>query len=92
MTDMHIHPIPRLESLPHTMPKEGAVSLDLLNGVPLFRASQTVQQHIQDLVDKQRDAGLDTAEHEELERYAEMDDYLSYLNRLVRNLLIEKTA
>lgn len=80
--------LPKLHELPATMPDEGAVNIVLEEGVPIFRASSGVQQRIQHLLEKQRSEGLTEAEEEELERYAEIDDYLSHLNRLVRNLML----
>jgi uncharacterized protein YnzC (UPF0291/DUF896 family) len=39
------------------------------------------------LLTKKQDVGLTEREEEELERYEEVDDYLSFFNRVVRNLL-----
>ena len=80
--------LPRLYELPSTMPDEGAVNIVLEEGVPIFRASTHVRQRIQHLLEKQQAEGLTQREEEELERYAEIDDYLSHLNRLVRNLVL----
>ncbi len=60
--------------------------MELQEGIPIFRSSNSVQERIEWLVDKQQDAELTEKEVEELERYEEMDDYLSFLNRVVRNL------
>lgn len=80
--------LPKLRKLPSTMPDDGAVNITLEEGVPIFRASTQVQQRIQELLEKQRSEGLSEREEDELERYAEIDDYLSHLNRLVRNLVL----
>ena len=87
MSTMVIHPLPRLRSLPTTLPVEGAVRIELEEGVPIFRASNTVQTRIEALLCKQRASGLSTEEEQELDCYEEIDDYLSFLNRIVRNLL-----
>jgi len=88
MSAVSVQSLPRLSSLPATFPKEGAVSLELVEGAPVFRASTTVQTRIETLLDKQRTMQLSQEEDRELDRYEEFDDYLSYLNRLARNLLV----
>lgn len=87
-----VQTLPKLDKLPSTMPDEGAVNISLEEGVPVFRASEHVRQRIQTLLEKQQSAGLTELEEEELERYAEIDDYLSHLNRLVRNLVLSQQA
>ncbi|MCI0397256.1 MAG: hypothetical protein L0332_33910 [Chloroflexi bacterium] len=78
---------PHLEQLPESMPRDGAISITLEEGVPVFRASTAVLARIEALLRKQRTTGLAAKEEEELDRYEEIDDYLSHLNRVVRNLL-----
>jgi hypothetical protein len=80
------HAFPRLQQLPNTFPLEGAVRIEIEEGVPLFRASRAVQERIGALVIKQRASTLTAEEEKELDRYEEIDDYLSFLNRVVRNL------
>jgi len=80
------HQIPKLHSLPLTLPREGAVQLELEEGVLIFRVSDAVQDRIESLLNKQRDAALLSTEAEELQLYEEIDDYLSFTNRLLRNL------
>jgi hypothetical protein len=87
MTITTMRPIPRLHRLPATLPAEGAVRIKLEEGVPIFRASATVQARIEALLLKQRTSQLSVEEEDELDRYEEIDDYLSFLNRVVRNLL-----
>lgn len=77
---------PTLRGLPVTFPREGAVDIELEQGVLVFRVSRGVQARIEDLLEKNRTTGLNPDENEELTRYEEIDDYLSYLNRLTRNL------
>jgi hypothetical protein len=69
------------------LPREGAIRIEIEEGIPIFRASKRVQTRIEELLTKQVDIGLTGQEEEELERYEEVDDYLSFLNRIVRNLL-----
>ena len=80
-------PFPRLHSLPAALPIDGAIHMELREGVPIFRTSASVQGRIETLLDKQRHAELAEEELEELDQYEEMDDYLSFLNRVVRNRL-----
>ena len=86
------HAFPRLDSLPRTLPLEGAVRIEIEGGVPLFHASSTVQARIETLLAKQQAAGLSVEEARELDCYEEIDDYLSFLNRVVRNLAQTSTA
>ena len=78
--------LPTLEHLPKTLPIDGAVRIELEEGVPIFRATDAVRLRIQDLFLKQREAPLSQAEEEELDSYEEIDDYLSFVNRTMRNL------
>ena len=80
------HPIPKLHGLPLTLPRDGAVQLELEEGVLILRVSDAVQDRIESLLNKQRDAALSSTEAEELQQYEEIDDYLSFTNRLLRNL------
>jgi hypothetical protein len=76
---------PKLHHLPETFPAESAVRVEIEEGVPLFRASTFVAKRIEALLDQERQGKLSEAEQDELDRYEEFDDYLSFLNRLVRN-------
>jgi hypothetical protein len=78
--------MPVLHGLPLTLPRDGAVQLEFEQGVLIFRVSQVVQDRIEALLSKQRTEDLSQAEAEELEQYEDIDDYLSFTNRLVRNL------
>lgn len=80
------HHIPKLHGLPLTLPRDGAVQLELEEGVLVFRVSQAVQDKIEALLHKQRSASFSVDEAEELQQYEEIDDYLSFINRLLRNL------
>lgn len=91
MTTPFINRLPALGALPATLPHEGAINLELAEGVLIFRVSSVVQHHIETLVEKERAAGLSAAETDELQRYEDIDDYLSLLNRLVRNFAAAPT-
>jgi hypothetical protein len=80
-------PFPKLHALPAALPLEGAVRIELEEGVPVFRASDAVQDRIKGLLVKQRETGLTAEESAEFDRYEEMDDYLGFVNRVTRNLI-----
>jgi hypothetical protein len=81
---MTISPLPNLRSLPQNLPLEGAVRMELVEGIPIFQASSLVQTRIEALLAKQQDNPLSLEEEEELDCYEEVDDYLSFVNRMVR--------
>lgn len=87
MNTITVHPLPRLRALPTTLPLEGAVRIELEEGVLVFRASGSVQDRIEGLLLKEREVGLTVEEKEELDRYEEIDDFLSFINRVIRNLV-----
>lgn len=91
MTVSLAHPFPKLRSLPATLPIEGAIAIEIQDGIPVLRASTSVQNRIETLLLKQRESKLTTKESEEFDRYEEIDDYISFLNRLVRNQLQTRT-
>ena len=74
-----------LNSLPENLPRENAVKLELEQGVIIFRASSSVQKRIEELLEKEKTASLSPEENAELNAYEEIDDYLSHVNRLIRN-------
>jgi hypothetical protein len=82
---MTISLLPKLRSFPQNLPLEGAVRIELVEGVPIFRAASIVQNRIETLLDKQQDDTLSSEEEEELDCYEDIDDYLSFVNRMVRN-------
>lgn len=77
-----------LTSLPTDLPLEGAVRIELQNGILIFRASQLIQNRIETLLDKREKIPLTEPEEQELNSYAEIDDYLSFVNRIIRNNLL----
>jgi hypothetical protein len=82
---MAIPLLPKLNRLPIGL-LERAVGIALEEGVPVFRASSAVQERIEALLEKQVDGGLSEGEVQELDCYGEIDDYLSFVNRMVRDL------
>ena len=87
---MTISLLPKLRSFPRNLPIEGAVRMELVEGVPIFRASSVVQIRIEALLIKQNDSILNIEEEEELDCYEEIDDYLSSINRVERNVSIDR--
>ncbi|WP_017301821.1 hypothetical protein [Nodosilinea nodulosa] len=81
---------PQLQTFPDSLPVEGAVNIVVEEGIPIFRASQIVQKRIEALIDKQADDGLSLEEVVELDRYEDIDDYLSFVNRAIRNLYLNQ--
>jgi hypothetical protein len=79
--------LPSLRELPSSLPLEGAVRLELEEGIPIFRASLLVQDRIEQLLFKQKDSSLSHDEERELDSYEEIDDYLSFVNRIIRNTI-----
>jgi hypothetical protein len=86
MTTSLNQPVPTLSDLPVTLPREGAIEIELEQGVLVFRVSKSVQGRVEALLDGHRASSLTPAEEQELSQYEAIDDYLSYLNRLIRNL------
>lgn len=78
--------IPTLSGLPRGVQHDGAITIELDGGVPVFRASRATQESVEALLEKQAGSGLSPDEEQEMRQYEELDDYLSYLNRLTRNL------
>lgn len=68
-----------------------AVCLEVEEGYPVFRATATVQERIEFLLEKQHSTKLTKQEEQELDLYEEMDDYLSFVNRIIRNLCLHQT-
>ncbi len=87
---MIVPSLPKLHSLPSNLPLEGAVRIELEEGIPIFRSSSMVMTKIDRLLIKQQEFTLSPEEEQELDCYEEIDDYLSFVNRTMRNIsLIE---
>jgi hypothetical protein len=87
MASPSLSSVPQLHHLPASLPLDGALRLELQDGVPVLRASAKVQHRITTLLRKHQDGTLSPEETTELDRYEELDEYLSFLNRMVRNML-----
>ncbi|MGB3760082.1 MAG: hypothetical protein WBA07_27520 [Rivularia sp. (in: cyanobacteria)] len=79
-----------LHYLPENLPLDNAVRIELVEGIPIFRASSQVQQRIKTLIYKQQDSLVSIEEEKELDKYEELDDYLSLVNRIIRNNFLNK--
>lgn len=71
--------------LAKALPLEDAVRIELREGVPMFRAQPRIQERIEELLAKQPMSPLTEGEERELLQYEELDEFLSLVNRLVRN-------
>ena len=80
--------LPAFQTLSDSLPRGGVIELAVVDGVTVFRASEAVQNRIEELLDKQKASGLSDAEEKELDQYEELDDFLSLQNRLTRNHVI----
>lgn len=69
------------------LPLEHGARIDLSEGIPVFRAPHEMQARIEDLLAAQQEGPLSEDERRELDRYESLDDFLSLVNRLVRNTL-----
>ena len=83
--------LPKVQNLPKSLPLEGAVHLELVEGIPIFHASSTVQNRIEKLLEKQQTSPLNSDEEQELDLYEEIDDYFSFINQTVRNLYLTQS-
>jgi hypothetical protein len=81
-----VETVPRLNGLPNGLPPNDAVEIEVEEGVLIFRVSKNAQERIKNLLDKNKQNNLTDSEKTELDRFEEIDDYLSFLNRLTRNL------
>ncbi len=79
----------KLDNLPPTFPYEEALRIELVEGIPILKASQKVQTRIDNLLLKQQQTLLHPQEEEELNNYENLDDYLSLVNRTIRNLYLK---
>jgi len=77
--------MPKLKALPKSLPLESAIRIELREGVPVFKASAAIQGRIEELLFKQKEVTLTKKENHELSLYEELDDYLSFANRIIRN-------
>ena len=78
--------VPLLHHLPASLPLDGALRLELQDGVPVLRASATVHTGLPPYSGSTRTAPFPRRK-QRAGRYEELDEYLSFLNRMVRNML-----
>ncbi len=78
----------KLDRLPETLQAEGAIRLELVEGIPIFRASDRIRNRFENLLSKQKESILNSEEEKELDDYKELVDYLSLVNHTVRNLYL----
>lgn len=64
--------------------------IELEEGVLIFRVTDRIQSRIEDLLNRQQEVSLGKAEEQDLDSYEEIDDYLSFVNRTMRNLFIRE--
>ena len=89
MTTSTIAPI---TALPQNLPLDGAIAIALQDNVMIFRASSNIQQRIETWLDKRQETPLTATEEQELDDYEAIDDYLSFVNRMIRNNFLMPSA
>ncbi len=93
MMDMGMaYALPEIKNLANSLPLEGAFIMDLQDGIPVFRASNHIRDRVEFLLFKEKESELTDNETMEFNQYEEMDDFLSFLNRVIRNLYIHQQA
>lgn len=73
---------PKIHELPNIPQNKSLVAIEVIEGVLFFRASEFSQNQIENLLSKQKASKLTDTEETELNLYEDLDDYLSFLNRL----------
>lgn len=81
----------KLSHFPVGIALESSIGIELAEGMPILRASGTIQNRINELLSKQQNGSLSIAEEQELDCYEEIDDYLSLVNRTMRNVALAET-
>lgn len=80
----HSQPLPGLtEEFAQRLP-DGAVSVELIDGNLVLRASETLQKRFEELLERRKAGALTPDEDGEYEAICRLDDALSWLNRLAR--------
>jgi len=88
MVDIDLfRPIPKLGKLPSKLNLDNAVGISLEGGTPIFKASPSIQSRVENLLQLEKKGLLTAEEKAELDSYEEIDDYLSFINRVARNLM-----
>ncbi len=89
MNTVRHDPLPQFRHLSVLSNRENMIAFGMQEGIPLLRAPESFQQRIEELLHKEQATELSDSEREEFESYEEVDDYLSLLNRITRNLFLE---
>jgi hypothetical protein len=76
----------KLGDVPQGVNLENSIGIELVEEVPVLRASVVIQRRIEELLEKQQFDRLSEQEKQEIDFYAELDDYLSLVNRTMRNI------
>lgn len=76
--------------MPNSLPLDGSVRIELVEGMLIFKASRLVQERIEALLTKQDESTLTDEQEKELDEYEELDDYLSLVNRTMRNVSLDQ--
>jgi hypothetical protein len=79
---------PKIHQISTKLPREGIIKIDIEEGIPILRSVDTIQERIEFFLSQQITKKLTIEEEQELNFYEEIDDYLSFLNRLTRNLYL----
>lgn len=82
--------LPELKNISKSLSIEGIISIEITEVLPVFKASNLVKNRIEELLNKQKISALDFQEEQELDCYEEIDDYLSFVNRTIRNLAFQQ--
>lgn len=84
------YPIPKLEALPPSFPAEGALNIKIKEGIPVIKSSSKIQNRIERLINRQKRGELSQDEIDQFDYFEQIDDYISLLNRITRNIFLEK--
>ncbi|MEG5036315.1 hypothetical protein [Microcoleus sp. AT3-D2] len=78
----------KLPHLPNSLPSEGSVRIELVNGLLIFSASIQTQERIQTLTAQQQASNLTPEEQTELDGYREFISYLNLVNETMKNTFL----
>ncbi len=76
-----ISPVPTLRHLPASLPLDGAVRLELQDGVPVLRASTAVRRRMTTLLRKQKHGTLPPSKMTELHDYPDHQDFRAAITK-----------
>jgi hypothetical protein len=78
----------KLPHLPSSLPNEGSVRIELVNGLLIFSASIQTQERIKNLTAQQQASNLTSEEQTELDGYRELISYLNFVNETMKNTFL----